>query len=87
VVADPIDGAHRALLFVLLGLAEIGGRFSELQLEQVLAMPNADQLGGELLRFVVRSAALAEPIDGAQKGCEFGIRCNRVFDYHNFVSV
>jgi len=87
VVADPIDRTHRALLFVLLGLAEIGGGFGELQLEQVLAMPNTFQVGGELLRFATGFGALAEAIDGAQKGCKFGIRRNRCFDYHNFVSV
>jgi hypothetical protein len=32
----------------------------------------------------MRSGALAEAIDGAQKGFEFGIRCDRFFDYHNF---
>ena len=88
VVADPIDRAHRSLLFILLGLAEPGGRVCELQLEQILPMPNALQVGGELLRLAMRPGPLAKAVDGAEESFDLGrYRRDRVFSYHNFVSV
>jgi hypothetical protein len=75
------------LLFILLGLAEPGGRVCELQLEQILPMPNAPQLGGELLRLAMRPWPLAKAVDGAEEGFDLGShRRDRFVSYHNFVS-
>jgi hypothetical protein len=62
------------LLFVLLRLAELGGGFGELQLEQILAMPDARQVGAELIRLAMPPGPLAKAIDRAPKGFDVGIR-------------
>src|SRR3979411_1238174 len=70
VMTDPIDGAHRPLLVVLLGLAECGRGLGKLQLEQVLYMSDPPQLGSELRGLPVRFRALAETIDRGQEFCQ-----------------
>src|SRR6202022_971599 len=88
VMPDPIDRAYRALLVVLLRLAERGRGLGKLQLQQVLAMADPFQLGGELLRLAIRFRALAEAIDCAQQFRHVGARRHRrVCLYHNSVLV
>jgi hypothetical protein len=43
-VADPVDGAGRALLVVLVGAGEVSRGLSELQLQAVDGLAEADQL-------------------------------------------
>jgi hypothetical protein len=85
VVADPVDGAHRPLLVVFLGLAELGGGLGEVQLQQVLAMPDSFQLGGELSRPPVAFRTRAEPFDGDEEVRHVGARrSDRILYYHRF---
>jgi len=73
VMTDPIDGAHRPLLVVLLRLAERGRGLRKLQLQQVLCMPDPSELGGELRWLPVRFRALAEAVDRAEQFAYVGV--------------
>ena len=71
---NPVDGAHRPLLLVFLGLAEGSRRLRKLKLEEVCRMADPLQLSGELLRLPVRFRPLAEAIDRGQQLCQVGSR-------------
>jgi hypothetical protein len=85
-MTNPIDWAYRPLLVVLLGLAERGRGLGKLQVEEVLGMTDAFQLGGELGGLPIRFRSLAETIDRAQQFRQVGARRQRRFGvYHNSV--